>query len=143
MISFNELRSTPEYWITRIQLELYAMMDQYMQTHQLSRTELAHELGVSKSYVSQVLNGDFDHRISKLVELSMAIGLVPQINYIPMDKLFDSESTVGLSIENIHVANKPAPGTTMFFEKNSKLCFSKVDDNADVLRGNTDLLKAA
>ena len=101
MITYNELLKTPEYWITKIQLDLYTMMNKYMESNNLSRTDLAKKLGVTKGYISQVLNGDFDHRLSKLVELSMSIGMVPQINYIPVDKVFVKETKVELSINNV------------------------------------------
>lgn len=101
MITYNELLKTPEYWITKIQLDLYTMMNKYMESNNLSRTDLAKKLGVTKGYISQVLNGDFDHRLSKLVELSMSIGMVPQINYIPVDKVFVKETKVELCINNV------------------------------------------
>ena len=94
MITYNELLKTPEYWITKIQLDLYTMMNKYMESNNLSRTDLAKKLGVTKGYISQVLNGDFDHRLSKLVELSMSVGMVPQINFIPVDKVFVKETKV-------------------------------------------------
>ena len=51
-----------------------------------NRKELAEHLGVTKSYVTQLLNGDFDHRLSKFVELSLAFGYVPKIDLIPKDE---------------------------------------------------------
>src|SRR5690606_38474604 len=36
---------------------------------------------VSKSYLSQVLNGNFDHKLSKLIELSLAIDKIPMIKF--------------------------------------------------------------
>lgn len=83
MITFDELKSTQEYWTTRIQLTLYSCIKDYMEQNNISRTELAQRLGVTKGYITQLLNGNFDHRLSKLVELSLAIGLIPQINFIP------------------------------------------------------------
>ena len=44
-----------------------------MKDKKLNRSQLAKKLGVTKGYITQVLNGDFDHRISKLVDLSLAI----------------------------------------------------------------------
>ena len=39
-------------------------------------SELAEYLGVSKGYVSQLLNGDYDYRMSKFIELALAFGMV-------------------------------------------------------------------
>ena len=49
-------------------------------THKNS-SQLAEYLGCSKGYVSQLLNGNFDHKISKLVEVSLAIGKAPNIEF--------------------------------------------------------------
>ena len=83
MITHKELLKTPEYWTTHIQLDLYAHIKKYMKDNGLNRTQLAQKLGVTKGYITQVLSGNFNHRLSKLVELSLAIGLVPKIQFIP------------------------------------------------------------
>jgi predicted XRE-type DNA-binding protein len=77
----EELLGSREYWITKIQLDLYSQIEQYMNEQGISRAQLADQLNVTKGYVSQLLNGDFDHKISKLVDLALAIGKVPQIRY--------------------------------------------------------------
>ena len=50
----------------------------------MNRKQLAEYLGVSPSYVTQLLNGDFDHKLSKFVELSMAFGYIPQTDFVPL-----------------------------------------------------------
>ena len=40
------------------------------------KSQLAEYLGVSKGYVSQLLNGDYDHCMSKFFELALAFGMV-------------------------------------------------------------------
>ena len=127
MITYDELLTTPEYWITRIQLDLYAMIERYMQNNNLSRTELAHKLGVSKGYISQVLNGDFDHRLSKLVELSMAVGMVPQISYISMDKVFSDNNTVVSETRVVEKIDAPISAQMNSFPKESTPVFSKME----------------
>ncbi len=59
-------------------------METYLKENKLTRTELAKQLGVSKGYVSQILNGDYDHKLSKLMELSLAIGYKPRIVFEPI-----------------------------------------------------------
>lgn len=88
MIKFEELQKEPEYWTTMIQLDLFSHVEKYMEDNNITRTELAQKLGVSKGYISQVLNGDYDHRLSKFVELTMAVDMIPQVTYIPKDKIF-------------------------------------------------------
>ncbi len=88
----EELLNSPEYWTTKIQVELYNQVEKYMLENKLTRTKLAEKLGVTKGYVTQLLNGDFDHRLSKLVELSLAIGLVPQFCFEAVDTYVKSQS---------------------------------------------------
>lgn len=83
-MTYEELLLTPEYYTAEVQIELYNRVETYLKENRLTRTELAKQLGVSKGYVSQILNGDYDHRLSKLVELSLAIGYKPRIVFEPI-----------------------------------------------------------
>jgi len=77
----DKLIQTKGYWMTTIQNNLYACVEDYMKSKGINRTQLAQELGVTKGYISQVLNGDFNGRLSKLVELALAIDTVPLIDF--------------------------------------------------------------
>lgn len=77
----KQLLSSKEYWLSKIQIDLFNQVSIYLETNNMNRSELAKKLGVTKGYISQILNGDSDHRISKLVELSLAIGLIPDIQF--------------------------------------------------------------
>lgn len=81
----EELLNSSAYWTTKIQLDLYSHVRKYMSDNGINNTELAKMLGVSKGYVSQLLNGDYNHRLSKLVELALKIGLRPNIFYTPVN----------------------------------------------------------
>ena len=77
----EELLKSKEYWIGKIQLNLFELIEDFMKNNNLSRLEFAKKLGVTKGYVSQILNGEFDHRISKFVELTLAVGKVPNFKF--------------------------------------------------------------
>ena len=77
----KEILEMPEYWIANIQVSLYDCAARFMQENEMNRTQLAEYLGVSKGYVSQLLNGDYDHKISKLVDLALKFGFVPKIEF--------------------------------------------------------------
>lgn len=51
----------------------------------MSKTAFAAQLGVSKGYISQLMNADFDHKISKLIELSLAIGKAPILEFVDLN----------------------------------------------------------
>jgi transcriptional regulator with XRE-family HTH domain len=80
MKSFPELAKTRGYWLTKIQNELYDRLEQYREKNNWTRTELANHLGFTKGYLSQIMNGEFDHKLSKLIDLSLAVGLVPNLH---------------------------------------------------------------
>ncbi|MBF1425942.1 MAG: hypothetical protein HXN41_09370, partial [Prevotella histicola] len=46
----------------------------------------------SKSYVTQLLNGDFDHKLSKFVELSLLIGKIPEFTFTDINEYIENES---------------------------------------------------
>lgn len=81
----KEILSSPVYWETKAQMDLYDCAVNFMKQTNRNRTQLAEYLGVTKGYVSQILNGDYDHRMSKFFELALAFGFVPQIKFVPID----------------------------------------------------------
>lgn len=88
----EELLKSKEYWLTKIQMDLFSEVDSYIRENKLTRAQLAEQLGVSKGYISQVLNGDADHRLSKLIELSLAIGRAPQFSFQSLDSVLEVDS---------------------------------------------------
>lgn len=92
-----ELLKSEGYWTAKLQTDLYRELTSFMEKTHRNSSQLAEYLGCSKGYVSQLLNGDFDHKISKLVKLSLAIGKVPILEYkdisgyiLENDKTFSS-----------------------------------------------------
>lgn len=77
----EELLRSPEYWFENAQNELYRQVIDYKEKKGINQTELAEELGVTKGYVSQILKGEFNYTLKKLIEISLAIGKIPQIEY--------------------------------------------------------------
>jgi transcriptional regulator with XRE-family HTH domain len=91
----KELIKSKEYWISKIQLDLFEMIENYRKDNNLTKTQLAEKLGVSKGYISQILNGNFDHKISKLVDLALAFDKVPLLEYENVDNYILHDS-IGL-----------------------------------------------
>ncbi|MDR7211998.1 helix-turn-helix transcriptional regulator [Flavobacterium piscis] len=94
----KELLKSKEYWMTKIQLDLFEMIENYRVENNLNKTQLAEKLGVSKGYISQILNGNFNHKISKLVELSLAFDKVPVLEYENINN-YILEDSLGLKTE--------------------------------------------
>ena len=89
----KELVKSKEYWTAQIQLDLFELIEEYQKNNNLNKTQLAAHLGVTKSYVTQILNGGFDHKISKLVELSLAFGKVPVLKFTDVENYIEKNDS--------------------------------------------------
>lgn len=127
----HSLLKSPEYWTANIQIMLYNCAEKFMASTGKNRTQLAEHLGVSKGYVSQLLNGDYDHKLSKLVELSLSFGYVPKIDFIPVSQylehddfmknrkeLYNSTYKTALSIAPFSSAGNEY-GTSVYIDSNN------------------------
>ena len=134
----EELLKSKEYWITKIQLDLFEVIENYLITNSITKKQLADKLGVSKSYISQILNGNFDHKISKLVELSLAFDKVPLIEYqnissYVMDDTLGIETKVNkkVVIDIFYSANqqiqKESPSSFTSINKSLKISLSPLE----------------
>lgn len=89
----EELINSKEYWLAKLQIDLFNKVEAYMKANKLNRTQFAEKLGVSKGYVSQILNGDADHRMSKFIELTLSIGLYPNLSFEKVEDLLHRDGT--------------------------------------------------
>lgn len=141
----EELLRSSEYWTTKMQLELYARIEAYMSENKINRTELAKRLGVSKGYVTQILNGDYDHRLSKLVEISIKINCIPIIVYEPIESVIDNNGLYKIKTKvqcpNIEKQNH----NSNFLQSNSIITSQKVSSNGlnSYSNINFQIIKAA
>lgn len=92
MFNREELLSSNTYWIETIQNELYSNIVEYMEKENLNQNELAEKLGVTKGYISQILKGEFNFTLKKIVEISLAIGKVPNIEFENLQEYIERDS---------------------------------------------------
>ena len=86
MIQREDILKSPEYWIAKTQMDLYNCAINFMTKNKMNQSQLAMYLGVSKGYISQLLHGDYDHKLSKLVELTTAFGYIPKFEFMPINE---------------------------------------------------------
>lgn len=96
----EEVLKSPEYWTAKTQVELYNLAEKFMADTGRNKSQLAEYLGVSKGYVSQLLNGDYDHRMSKFFELALAFGMVPQIDFVPVEDYVKEDKCLSEKYDN-------------------------------------------
>lgn len=107
MKNYEELLSTDTYWLSTIQIDLFNAINAYMEQEGLNRTELAKRLGVSKGYITQIMNGDFDYRLSTFVKLLLATGNIPNLKIEPLVDYIGRQNVMNAikteTTEKIHI----------------------------------------
>lgn len=88
----KELLTSPEYWVTQIQYDLYECALKFMEENGYNRSQLAEYLGVSKSYVTQLMSMEYDHRLSKLVDLALKFGYAPKVSFEPIAEVIATDT---------------------------------------------------
>jgi transcriptional regulator with XRE-family HTH domain len=101
MISREELLTSKEYWISKFQIELFDEVHKYLKKNKMTQTDFAKKMGVSKGYISQILNGNFDHKLSKLIEISLFIEKAPVLKFENIKNLISKD------LKSKNIDNKP------------------------------------
>ena len=81
----EELIKSNEFWLVQIQNKVFNLINDFRKEKKLNQTQIADHLGVTKGYVSQILSGDYDHKVSKLIDLSLSFGKAPVLNFIDIE----------------------------------------------------------
>jgi transcriptional regulator with XRE-family HTH domain len=83
----------PAYWFEHQQNELFRQFHYYMKSEKINQTQLAERLGMTKGRVSQILRGESNFSMKTLIELGLSIGLIPKINYVPIEQEINEDAT--------------------------------------------------
>lgn len=92
MTEREELLRSPAYWLTKVQIRVFNLLNTYMEENNLTQKQVAEKLNVSPSYVSQILNGNFNFTISKLIELALLVGKAPIIQFETIEQILKAET---------------------------------------------------
>ncbi len=93
MLKREELANRPEYWLETIQNQIFRQVTSYLKDNNLTQNQFAEQLGVSKGYVSQIMKGEFNYTLKKLIELALAVGKAPIIDFKSLIDIKPAENT--------------------------------------------------
>jgi transcriptional regulator with XRE-family HTH domain len=99
MFSKEELLKRPNYLLTKYQNEIYRQLVEYMQTNNLTQKDVAERLGASSAYVSQILNGNFNFTLKKLIEIGVMVGKIPALEFVDVSEFQKREK--GLNVRSV------------------------------------------
>lgn len=94
MSNKERILNRPNYLLKRYQNEIFRQLKEYKDKHTLTQSDLAKELGVSSSYISQILNGQFNFTLKKLIELALLVGKVPIIEFVDKSDYWVTRSNI-------------------------------------------------
>lgn len=92
MLTKDELLKQPEYWLEMLQNEIYRQVAHYIDDKNINQTQFAQELGVTRGYVSQIMKGEFNYTLKKFIELSLAVGKAPVIEFKPIQEFIEKNT---------------------------------------------------
>jgi transcriptional regulator with XRE-family HTH domain len=99
MIKREELLQTEEYWFETLQNEIYRMVAQYMEKEEINQSQFAEKLGVTKGYISQIMNGNFNYTLKKLIELSLAVNKAPAFEFKDLKQFIQDDKQKRFEME--------------------------------------------
>jgi transcriptional regulator with XRE-family HTH domain len=91
MIKRDELLRTEEYWFETLQNDIYRIVAEYIQKESMNQSQLAEQLGVSKGYISQIMNGNFNFSLKKMIELSLALKKAPAFEFKNLEQYIQDD----------------------------------------------------
>lgn len=75
----SEILQSPDYNLARLQIHISEIAKEFMESQNMSKTELADYLGCSDNTVKQILSGDFNGTIDELYNIMASLRKIPII----------------------------------------------------------------
>ena len=80
------MATDPEYLAEDMALNLAETISRIMELRAISKSELARRMGVSRSYVTRLLQAPPNMTLKTLATVGLALGVVPRIDFPDMHK---------------------------------------------------------
>lgn len=77
----EELLKSPEYHLAGLQVSVYNMLEREKSIRNLTNLQLAKKLNISTARVKQILDGDYDGKLSQLIEIALKLGYTPEFRF--------------------------------------------------------------
>lgn len=86
----REILQSPDYNIARLQIQISEIAKEFMESQNMSKTELADYLNCPDSTVKQILSGDFNGTIDELYNIMASLGKMMIIRFVDASNEFDN-----------------------------------------------------
>jgi transcriptional regulator with XRE-family HTH domain len=110
----DQFKDDVEFQTEKVILDFTEQVVAYMGKQNMSRVDLAKRLGVSKAFVTKLLNGNPNLTIKTMVSISKTLGCDLNIDICPADfevkKFYTTPQKQSFSVEQFTEEYKPIPG---------------------------------
>jgi transcriptional regulator with XRE-family HTH domain len=89
--SRKELLNRSGYLLTKYQNEIYRQLAEYQVKNRLTVDELATKLGKPRRYINKILNGNANPSLTELINFSISIGKVPDLEFISQEEYLEKQ----------------------------------------------------
>lgn len=87
----KELILSKEWHLTEMQLKLFNSFENYITEGAINKPEICKNLGITKGHYNQIMRMAYDPRISKLVEMALAMNKVPVLFFVDANEYVDTD----------------------------------------------------
>lgn len=129
MITREELIKTEEYWFETIQNEIYRIVSDYLKKEGINQTQLANKLGVSRGYISQIMNGNFNYTLKKLIELSLAVNIAPSISFTDLNEFIKEDQKNRFEMQYSPFLNFDIKGPSFSIQSGNTSTLKKIEQS--------------
>ena len=128
---------SPNYHLTKLQNKLYGEIKSYLKQEGMNQSKLAEKLGVTKGYISQIINDGADHKLSNLFKIALAIGKIPKIEFLDPEEFMQIEKESREDQTSLNIASSEEPNSKTYtkhhpISKKSELTYSETLINEKV-----------
>ena len=79
----RKIKEAPEFRIERLKFEIAEDMCRYMDSNEVSRTELAERLGTSRAYITKMLRGNCNFTLESMDRIAAALDCELSVRLCP------------------------------------------------------------
>lgn len=107
----DRYRDDPDYILEGVILDVTEQIVAAMEEQEVSRSELAERMGVSRAYITKLLRGEGNTTLRTLVRIALALGLRPQVSFVEPEPMDDEAQPARAEVTGVAEATAHTAGS--------------------------------
>lgn len=105
MKTYKDVIKNSGYWFEKLQLDFFNLIKIYQTKTGKSNQEIATDLKVSRSRISQLLNGNVNFTLKNLINIVLYTGKVPILKFVSQNTYLNHHKEIDEYFDNIEHVN--------------------------------------